>query len=172
MSQPSKAGSVYIVLYQDDSTGYMFVFYITRKSKALSCFQQVFKTILRDTGRTISTLRTDRGGEFSSTTFLAENSLQAILQNKMLLLKEQIGQLWKGCAAHYITLNYQCLFGLKQLCILSTPLTALVLGFTEIIHHLNSTQVLNPLYHISVPSDVQYSFTSCSTTKETRCQKS
>ena len=59
------------MLYQDDSTGYRFVFCITRKFEALTCFQQVFKTILRDIGRTFSTLRTDRGGEFSSTAFLA-----------------------------------------------------------------------------------------------------
>ena len=70
MSQPSKGGSVYFVLYQDDSTGYRFVFCVNRKSEALTCLQQVFKTILRDTGRTISTLRTDRGGEFSSNAFL------------------------------------------------------------------------------------------------------
>ena len=79
MSQPSKGGSVYFVLYQDDSTGYRFVFCITRKSEALTCFKQVFKTILRDTGRTISTLRTDRGGEFNSTAFtayLSENHIR------------------------------------------------------------------------------------------------
>ena len=79
MSQPSKGGSVYFVLYQDDSTGYRFVFCITRKFEALTCFQQVFKTILRDIGRTFSTLRTDRGGEFSSTAFLAylsENNIR------------------------------------------------------------------------------------------------
>ena len=70
MSQPSKGGSVYFILYQDDFTGYRFVFCVNRKSEALTCFQQVFKTILRETGRTISTLRTDRGGEFSSTAFL------------------------------------------------------------------------------------------------------
>lgn len=45
MSQPSKGGSVYFVLYQDDSTGYRFVFCITRKSETLTCFQKVFKTI-------------------------------------------------------------------------------------------------------------------------------
>ena len=79
MSQPSKGGSVYFVLYQDDCTGYRFVFCITRKSEALTCFQQVFKTILRDTGRTISTLRTDRGGEFCSAAFskyLSENNIR------------------------------------------------------------------------------------------------
>ena len=79
MSQPSKGGSVYFVLFQDDSTGYRFVFCITRKSEALTCFQKVFKTILRDTGRTISTLRTDRGGEFCSTafsTYLSENNIR------------------------------------------------------------------------------------------------
>lgn len=70
MSQPSKGGSLYFVLYQDDSTGYIFVFCVIRKSEALTCFQQVFNTILRDTGRTVSTLRTDRGGGFSSTVFL------------------------------------------------------------------------------------------------------
>ena len=70
MSQPSKGGSLYFVLYQDDSTGYRFVFCVNRKSEALTCFQQVFKTILRDTGMTITTLRTDRGGEFSSNAFL------------------------------------------------------------------------------------------------------
>ena len=79
MSQPSKGGSVYFVLFQDDSTGYRFVFCITRKSEALTCFQKVFKTILRDTGRTISTLRTDRGGEFCSKVFsayLSENNIR------------------------------------------------------------------------------------------------
>ena len=45
MSQPSKGGWVYFVLYQDDSTGYRFVFCITRKSETLTCFQKVFKTI-------------------------------------------------------------------------------------------------------------------------------
>ena len=71
MSQPSKGGSVYFVLFQDDSTGYIFVLCITRKSEALTCFQKVFKTILRDTSRTISTLRTDRGGGFCSQAFSA-----------------------------------------------------------------------------------------------------
>ena len=84
MSQPSKGGSLYFILYQDDSTGYRFVFCVTRKAEALTCFQQVFKTILRDTGRTISTLRTDRGGEFSSTaflTYLSENNIRRELTN-------------------------------------------------------------------------------------------
>ena len=79
MSQPSKGSSLYFVLYQDDSTGYRFVFCITRKSEALTCFKQVFKTILRDTGHIISTLRTDRGGEFCSKAFLAylsENNIR------------------------------------------------------------------------------------------------
>lgn len=79
MSQPSKGGSLYFVLYQDDATGYRFVFCISCKSEALTCFQQVFKTILRDTRRTISTLRTDRGGEFNSTAFsnyLTDNNIR------------------------------------------------------------------------------------------------
>ena len=78
MSQPSKGGSVYFVLYQDDSTGFRFVFCVNRKSEALTCFQQVFKTILRDTGRPIFTLRTDRGGEFCSKAFLKYLSDNAI----------------------------------------------------------------------------------------------
>ena len=84
MSQPSKGGSLYFILYRDDSTGYRFVFCVTRKAEALTCFQQVFKTILRDTGRTISTLRTDRGGEFSSNaflTYLTENNIRRELTN-------------------------------------------------------------------------------------------
>ena len=78
MSQPSKGGSVYFVLYQDDSTGFRFVFCVNRKSEALTCFQQAFKTILRDTGRPILTLRTDRGGEFCSKAFLKYLSDNAI----------------------------------------------------------------------------------------------
>lgn len=52
----------------------MFVLCITRKLKALTCFQQVLKTISQDTGRTISTLCTDCGGEFSSIGFLVNIS--------------------------------------------------------------------------------------------------
>ena len=79
VSLPFKGGSLYFVLYQDDATGYRFVFCINRKSEALTCFQQVFKTILRDTGRTISALRTDRGGEFTSkafSTYLSDNNIR------------------------------------------------------------------------------------------------
>ena len=50
MSQPSKSNLIQFLLNQDDYVGYRFVFCITQKSEALTCFQQVFKTILQDTG--------------------------------------------------------------------------------------------------------------------------
>lgn len=66
MSVSSFGGSLYYILFQDDSTRYRFVFCISRKSDALICFQRVCKTILQDTGYNVHTLQTDNACEFCS----------------------------------------------------------------------------------------------------------
>jgi hypothetical protein len=79
MSVQSKGGALYFILFKDDYSSFRFVFCIRHKSDALECFQRVFKTILRDTGNTISILQTDRGGEFTNKVFdkfLADNFIK------------------------------------------------------------------------------------------------
>lgn len=79
MSVPSYGGSVYFVLFKDDATHYRFVFCIKRKSEALGCFQKVCTSIKKDTGCSVQSIRTDRGGEFANKAFdqyLAAHSIR------------------------------------------------------------------------------------------------
>nr|AAK50412.1 Putative retroelement [Oryza sativa Japonica Group] len=63
------AGNRYFMLIVDDFSNWMWVFVIKLKDQALAVFEK-FKPLAKNTvGRTIKTLRTDRGGEFLSGKF-------------------------------------------------------------------------------------------------------
>jgi hypothetical protein len=63
------AGNRYFMLTVDDFSHWMWVFVIKLKDQALAAFEK-FKPLAENTvGRTIKTLRTDRGGEFLSGKF-------------------------------------------------------------------------------------------------------
>ena len=79
MSVPSYGGSTYFALFKDDATHYRFVFCIRRKSEALGCFQKVCNQIKKDTGCSVQSIRSDRGGEFAnkaSDQYLAAHSIR------------------------------------------------------------------------------------------------
>ncbi|CAN0920234.1 Retrovirus-related Pol polyprotein from transposon TNT 1-94 [Linum grandiflorum] len=54
----------YFLLFVDDYTRMMWVFFLEQKSEAFSKFLQFKATAEKESGRQIKTLRTDRGGEF------------------------------------------------------------------------------------------------------------
>lgn len=49
-------GSLYYILFQDNSIRYQFIFCISQKLEAFICFQKVCKTIFRDTRYEVLTL--------------------------------------------------------------------------------------------------------------------
>ena len=67
---PSTAGrNRYIFVLIDDCSRYMWSILLKEKSEAFDKFKRFKKIVEHEAGKTIKTLRTDRGGEFTSTEF-------------------------------------------------------------------------------------------------------
>ena len=60
----SIGGKRYFLLFVDDHTRMMWVFFLEQKSEAFSKFLQFKAAVEKESGHEIKTLRTDRGGEF------------------------------------------------------------------------------------------------------------
>jgi len=69
ITPPSLAGNRYIFVLIDDSSRYMWTYLLKEKSKAFETFINFKALIEKETGDVIKVLRTDRGGEFTSTEF-------------------------------------------------------------------------------------------------------
>lgn len=67
----TKAGNKYFLLLVDDYTRVMWVDFLKSKDETLEAFKNFRAKIEKGTDRKIKTLRTDRGGEFTSKLFNA-----------------------------------------------------------------------------------------------------
>ena len=65
----SLGGHRFFVTFIDDYSRKMWVFFISHKSQVLSKFQQLVHLLENSTGQRVRALRTDNGGEFTSTAF-------------------------------------------------------------------------------------------------------
>lgn len=65
----SLGGHKFFVTFIDDFSRKMWVFFISHKSQVLSKFQQLVHLLETSTGKRVQALRTDNGGEFTSTAF-------------------------------------------------------------------------------------------------------
>lgn len=68
---PTPGGRRYFLLFVDDCTRMMWVYFIQQKSEAFSCFTQFKALVEKQSGHSIKILRTDRGGEFNSNSFIS-----------------------------------------------------------------------------------------------------
>lgn len=58
-------GASYFMLVKDDTSKYMFIYFLAHKFEALTKFQSVRKEILRNMIVQVNCIRTDHGAEFS-----------------------------------------------------------------------------------------------------------
>ena len=91
------------MLFIDDYSRMIWVIFLKTKSEAFDKFKLFKAKVENECGHKIKCLRSDNGGEFTLTEFnnLCEkmeskgNTIQPILLNRMVLLKEKIGQFKK-----------------------------------------------------------------------------
>ena len=69
-STPSFGGRRYFLLFVDDYTRMMWVYFIQQKSNAFSCFKEFKALVEKQSGHSLKILRTDRGGEFNGHIFI------------------------------------------------------------------------------------------------------
>ncbi|XP_022570911.2 uncharacterized protein LOC106407057 [Brassica napus] len=69
ITPPTAGRSRYIFVLIDDHSRYMWSILLKEKGEAFEKFVRFKKIVEQDTGATIKTLRTDRGGEFTSSEF-------------------------------------------------------------------------------------------------------
>lgn len=69
MKTVSLGGSRYFVTFVDDYTRYVHVYFVSNKSDVFSVFKDYEALVTNMTGQTIGTLRSDNGGEYTSTAF-------------------------------------------------------------------------------------------------------
>lgn len=65
----SLGGARYFVTFIDDFSRKTWLYFITNKNQVLTKFQHFVNLVENSTGRLIQTLRTDNGGEYTSTAF-------------------------------------------------------------------------------------------------------
>lgn len=69
MSTVSLGGNKYFLLIVDDYSRKCWVYFLKNKSEAFDHFRKFHAIAERETGRKLITLRSDRGGEFTSNAF-------------------------------------------------------------------------------------------------------
>ena len=69
MSVASPTGSLYYVLFQDDASGFRIVYFLKRKNEVFNYFKIFVARIFTETGKRVSTFRTDNGGEYVDSEF-------------------------------------------------------------------------------------------------------
>ena len=67
ISSKSLSGAEYFVTFIDDKTRYIWVYVIKKKSDVFKCFCEWKTEVEKSLGRSVKTLRTDNGGEYTST---------------------------------------------------------------------------------------------------------
>ena len=75
MNALSLSGAEYFVTFIDDKTRYVWMYVLKRKDQVFDCFVQWKAEVEKSTGAKLKVLRTDNGGEFTSTEF--EQSLKS-----------------------------------------------------------------------------------------------
>ena len=78
ISPPSLGKSSYFLLFIDDYTRKAWVYFLKNKSEAFDCFKRFKAVIEKESGYEIKSLRTDRGGEFTSNEFKSLCELHGI----------------------------------------------------------------------------------------------
>ncbi|KAK8921677.1 hypothetical protein KSP39_PZI020061 [Platanthera zijinensis] len=75
---PSLSGKIYFLLFVDDCSRFMWIYFLKHKSDSFETFQ-IFKALVeKQFERSIKILRTDRGGEFISNEFTSYCSKEGI----------------------------------------------------------------------------------------------
>nr|GEW02574.1 ribonuclease H-like domain, reverse transcriptase, RNA-dependent DNA polymerase [Tanacetum cinerariifolium] len=69
ITPPTPSGKKYIFLLVDDYSRYMWVYFLTTKDQAFDTFKEYKNSIENELRTTLKMLRTDRGGEFTSSEF-------------------------------------------------------------------------------------------------------
>ena len=69
MNVKTRHGKSYFITFIDDFTRFGYVYLISHKHEALSCFKSYISLVENQLDRKIKVLRTDRGGEYQSTSF-------------------------------------------------------------------------------------------------------
>ena len=78
ISPLSLGKSSYFLLFIDDYTRKAWVYFLKNKSEAFDCFKRFKAVIEKESGYEIKSLRTDRGGEFTSNEFKSLCELHGI----------------------------------------------------------------------------------------------
>jgi hypothetical protein len=114
MPSPSIGQARYYVLFTDDFSGWRVIYFMKCKSEVPVCFRLFIASLLSETGKTIRTLRSDNGGEYSGNdfkTFLTEKGIRhetsaAKHQLRTVLQKDRIGRYWTHPAAYFLQAIY------------------------------------------------------------------
>ncbi|GKE42247.1 ribonuclease H-like domain, reverse transcriptase, RNA-dependent DNA polymerase [Tanacetum coccineum] len=69
ITPPTPSGKKYIFLLVDDYSRYMCVYFLSTKDQAFDTFKEYNSMVEKDLRTTLKMLRTDRGGEFTSSEF-------------------------------------------------------------------------------------------------------
>lgn len=69
METESLAGSKYFLLFVDDYSRMIFVYFVKHKSEALTCFKDFKAKVENQTGKKIKTIRSDNGREYCNKDF-------------------------------------------------------------------------------------------------------
>ena len=65
----ARHGASYFITFIDDFTRYSYIYLLSHKHEALSCFKSYMSLVENQLDRKIKVLRTNRGGEYLSTQF-------------------------------------------------------------------------------------------------------
>ena len=65
----STGGARYFITFVDDFSRKLWIYFISQKSQVLEKFQHFVQLMRTSTGKTVQTLRTDNGGEYTSRAF-------------------------------------------------------------------------------------------------------
>ena len=71
MNAKSLSGAEYFLTFTDDKTHYVWVYILKHKDQVFKQFLEWKAMVEKSTGRKLKTLRTDNGGEYTSTEFEA-----------------------------------------------------------------------------------------------------
>lgn len=74
----SHGGHSYFITFKDDHSSFRFVFFMADRTEVLTKFKILYKLAKKETGRSMSKLRTDNGREFLSKDFQAFIQLKGI----------------------------------------------------------------------------------------------
>ena len=70
MSMHARGGFVYFITFIDDYSRYGYLYLMRYKSKAFERFKEFKNEVEKQLGRSIKSLRSNRGGEYLSQAFL------------------------------------------------------------------------------------------------------